>query len=490
MKKYLSVCLTLVLLLSVASPLMAQAEAPIVKLTWVQGTGADAPADVAEVNEALNVISREKLGVEVDIIYMTGEMVLTSIQAGEVYDMYFTCDWYNDYVTQSYAGIFADLTDLLQELTPDLYATMPEEVWELSKVNGKNYGIPVKKDYCPEIFVMFDKDLYAELGIEIPDEMDFVDLEPYLAAYKEYYPDRYPLMFTRTPSGIDGTFNFIHRNSMIGFPYSAAGTEDATKIISIFEDPEMVEKFVKLHEWYELGYINPDAATTGEDGIDNKVNFLKFGQGFYGADSIWSSSYLYPIQISKISGPYLSTSGVRGSLNAISSALESDPEKLALCLKYQELVNTDKQYRDILRYGIEGKHFTYNEDGTVTRTNAGVNNYNPWAFSQGSYALSSVAKSDFDAVPADPNMWDVVFAGYENAIVAADMGFSFDPTDFEMEIAQLTVIREKWYSQIYTGTVDPAEAIPEIIAEMEAAGLREVIAGAQAQLDAFLAAQQ
>lgn len=486
MKKWLS-CLLTVLLICTLFAIPAQAESSYVKLTWVQGTAADAPNDAAEVGEALNKISREKLGVEVEIIYMTNDQVLTSIQSGEVYDMYFTCDWHNDYATQAFAGIFADITDLVPTVTPELYATMPEEVWELAKVNGRLYGIPVKKDYCPEIFVEFDKELFASLGMEIPEEMDFLDLEPYLKAQKEAEPDKYPLVLTKSPSGIDGTFNFVNRNALIGFPYSAAGTENATKIISVFEDEEMIKKFEALHEWYKAGYINPDAATTETTGVDTKVNYIKFGQGFYGADAIWSSSNQYAIQISKISGPYLSVSGVRGSLNAISSALESDPERLELCLKYQELVNTDLEYRDTLRYGIEGKHFNYNEDGTVSKTQAGVDNYSPWAFSQGSYALSSVEASAFEAVPVDPNMWDVVFAGYEDAIVAADYGFSFDPSDFEMEIAQLTVIKEKWFGQIYTGTVDPAESLPAVIAEMEAAGLREVIAGAQEQLDAHLA---
>nr|HML45763.1 DUF3502 domain-containing protein [Clostridia bacterium] len=245
-----------------------------------------------------------------------------------------------------------------------------------------------------------------------------------------------------------------------------------------------------LHDWYNKGYINPDAATIDETALDSKQNYIKTGQGFYGADAIWSASYQYPVAISKISGPYLSVSGVRGSMNALSVTLEDQPERLELALKYQELVNTDLTYRDMLRYGIEGKHFSYNADGTVSRTQLGIDNYGPWAFSQGSYALSSVVASDFASVPADPNMWNVVFEGYENAIVAADQGFSFDPTPVEMQVAQLNVVREKWLGQLLSGSVDPDEALPEAIAEMEAAGLREVIAEAQTQLDAHLAAKK
>ncbi len=489
MKKLVS--LLLVLMLTGAFAAIPASAEPYVKLTWVQGCGSTAPTDAARVGEALNEITREKLGCEVDIIYMTGEQVALSIQAGEVYDMYFTCDWYNDYATNSYNGIFADITDLLPVVTPDLYAIMPPEVWEGAEVEGKVYGIPVKKDYCPEIYALFDKDFYDSIDMELPDEMSFLDLEPYLVAYKEAFPDRYPLMYTKAPSGsIDGTFNFLNRNALIGFPYSAVGTENATKVISVFEDPEVVAKVTKVHEWYEQGFVAPDSATTSDSGMDYSINFIKFMQGYYGADAGWSASYKYPIHIARLSGPYLSAAGVRGALNAFSATLESDPERLELCLKFQELVNTDKKYRDTLRYGIEGVHFNYNDDGTVTRTDEGKTNYGPWSFSQGAYDISAVVRSDFEAVPTDPDMWNVIFDGYQDAIVAADFGFTFNPSEYEMEIAQLTVIKDKWQALIYTGTVDPAEAIPEVLKEMEAAGLRKVIEGAQAQLDAYLAAKE
>ena len=37
-----------------------------------------------------------------------------------------------------------------------------------------------------------------------------------------------------------------------------------------------------------------------------------------------------------------------------------------------------------------------------------------------------------------------------------------------------------------TGTSDPAVVVPELLAELEAVGLREVLAEAQAQLDAYM----
>ena len=45
---------------------------------------------------------------------------------------------------------------------------------------------------------------------------------------------------------------------------------------------------------------------------------------------------------------------------------------------------------------------------------------------------------------------------------------------------------EQYIYEMQTGTSDPAVVVPELLAELEAVGLREVLAEAQAQLDAYM----
>ncbi|MGI6636339.1 MAG: ABC transporter substrate-binding protein [Christensenellales bacterium] len=489
MKKLLSLLLVATLVLTLSAALIPAQAQEYVKLTWAQGTGADAPNDVAEVNEALNVISREKLGVEVDIVYLTNDQLNTKTQAGELFDMYFTCDWYNHFATAvNVTGLFADITDYIQTVTPDLYATMPEKVWELAKVNGRLYSIPVKKDYCPEIFIVYDKGFFDSEGIELPATMDkLAELEPYLEKFVEKHPGVYPLQMGGYYSGIDGFFNYIDRTASIGFNYNKGGTEEGRKIISVFEDDQMIERMTTLHEWYKKGWTNPDAATMTESSLDKKINYFKIAQCWDGYDG-YTAAYGYETGLVRISGPYLSTSGVQGSMNALCVTLEDDPAKLELALKYQELVNTDKKYRDMLRYGIEGVHFNYRDDGAVVRTEKGKNDYGPWAFSQGSYSLSSLPAPD-ETTPVNLTQWEDYFKVCDTAQVAEDVGFVFDSQSVQSQIAAIGNVKETYLKVMFSGTVDPAEYVPKVIAEMEAAGLREVIAEAQRQFDEFKAAQ-
>ena len=101
MKKLVAIVLAALMMLSVVS--FASAD-DYVKLTWVQGNS-PAPIDNDMVLEELNKITRERLGCEIEIVYMSSDEVGTSIAAGEVYDMYFTCSWYNNFNDNVYDGM-------------------------------------------------------------------------------------------------------------------------------------------------------------------------------------------------------------------------------------------------------------------------------------------------------------------------------------------------------------------------------------------------
>lgn len=467
-----------------------EADDGVVELTWIMGNPGQVPLDQADVEAILDEISVREVGAKVTTLYYDDQRTQLAIASGEDWDMTFTCEWFNNFAVQARAGYFADITDQVQTLTPDLYATMPAIVWEGAKIDGEIMAIPVKKDYAAELFYRFDKELFVDtldmMPPQLPEDMTFYDLEPYLEAAKEAYEDgvigpegEYPLFLTKGGfAGLDALFDMVNRDAMLGIPYSAVGTSAANDIVITVEHPDMYNRLVALHEWFNAGYINRDAAT-----IEDAPRYIpvKVGQGFYGADAIWSGGDGYTQVISRFSGPFLSTASIRGSMNAISA----DSEHIDVALKYQELVNTNQTYRDILRYGIEDTHWVRTAEGLVQRTETGRQRYTPWPFSQGSYSLSSVEAAE--GLDVDPNMWQVIFDGYADLVATSTIGFSFDISSVEAEMAAIRVIRDKYWVNLVTGTVDPAVEVPKMIEELEAAGLRRVQEEAQRQFDAFLA---
>jgi len=479
MKKLVALLLTVVMMLSMAS--FAAAEEPV-ELVWWMGTTADAPIDQAMVEEQLNNITREKLGITIKCVYMTNTEIGLAMSAGEYYDMAFTCGWYNDFATNVFAGQFLDITELVKE-TPALVESMPEMLWQGSYVGDKLYAVPVMKDYGIEVFWLVDLDYFkTQKGMEIPKTMSFNDMEPYLAAYKADYPDQYPLILSK--GGITSWANFIDwisEDAQIALSYNDIGTEAEGTVRLAYEMPEFVDRIKTIRSWYEKGYINPDAAVVESIGRA-AAGVIQSGQAFYGADSIYSNARQKATAIVRYDGPFLSTYSLRGALTAISAASKHPKEALKLI----EFANTNKEYRNMLRYGLEGVHYNWNADGTLTKTDVGNTNYAPWAYTQASYSLSAVEASKFPSVPADPNMWQVIWDGYKDAVTSAGLGYAFDYTSVTNEVNAAKAIKEMYWAELITGTSDPEVIIPQMISELEGVGIRDVIAEAQKQLDAYL----
>ena len=455
---------------------------PIELTWWTYSPTGEAPDALPEVLARANEISAEKIGVTVNMIFKNEEQFDLDLQTGEYYDMTFSCDWCNDFDINAGRGYFYDISSLVKEVTPALYEAV-DPWWEIGTLEGKIYGVPLLKDLGAEVFFRMNSDYYeGEKGMKLPEEMDFADLEPYLKAWKEDNPDDYPLYIAN--GGLSGLFQVHERivSRYLVTPYSKAGTDEGTKIIPVFDDEEYIAMLRKLHEWYQKGYINPDAATTEEVpySLRNPIRTGTAWTGFKG----WSDpdTVGFNVKLVRFIGPNMSRATQQGALTAINAA--ADEEHVMACLKYIELLYTDREFRDTLAYGIEGRHFNYYED-TVIRTDEGSEHYMLDNFVTGPAISASVVSAGKDNL-ADPDQWTKVYEGYKNAKESDTQGFSFDPTPVEAQIAALDAIWSNYSAEFVTGTSDTDETIIEMRKQMEAAGLDEVREEAQRQLDEYL----
>lgn len=490
MKKLVSLVLALMMVLSMSAAL---AEEPI-KITWAMGTGSNAPIDNAMVLEELNKMSRELINVECDIQYFTNDQLQISIQSGEVFDIYYTCSWYNNTVEAISQGLFLDVAEAVKTVTPGLYASMTQDVWDLATTaDGAIYAIPVKKDYAAMNFITYPSEVAAKLGFEIPEKISaWSELTPFLEAWKATLPDgEYPVWIGYSARGLESSFDFINRTALIGCVY---GT---TKVCTVFDDPEIMERYRTLADWYSKGLINPDAPQIKETAIDVTKERIDMVQAWPGYD--YSVTNGYPTEMTLYAGPNLNVDGVQGSMNALSITLEDDIEKRDACLKYLELCYTNKLFNDTMRYGVKGYHWDYVTEeqsaacaGGVLRTQVGKDNYQPWGFSQPSYFTTSIAVSQeqIDGTAKAPvmNQYDLYYAAIEADAKASAMGaFVWDSSAWTTQLAEITAIKDEYYSDFATGARSIDEVYDEFMAKMNAAGLQDMIADAQAQLDAFLA---
>ncbi|SFR65651.1 ABC transporter substrate-binding protein [Anaeromicropila populeti] len=440
-------------------------------LKWIQIGGE--PNNLKAAVEAMNEYSISKIGVGVEFVYLDwgiwGDRVTAMINSGEEFDIMFTnSDKYSAAVS---LGAFADITDLLAE-TPELQSMVPDLVWDGVKINNKIYSVPTYKDSSQTQYWVWDKELVEKYNVDYTNIKTLADLDPVVRMFQEEINagniTDAQYAFNIAKDGVNGLLiNYQGPLDAIGVRYD----DSSATVVNVFEQEDIAESLSYLHTWYEDGIINPDAAT-----VDRGPSWVivSSGQGFPGADVSWSAGRGKDTVSNPFAGPIYSTSSILGSANAISSSSKYKVE----ALKYLELCNTDPVMRNMLAYGVEGVDWTDNGDGTITRS---ADCYSPATYSQATF---------FTMYPVAPNaadQWTMVQEWNEKAEASVLLGFSFDRSNVENEMAACDLVMSRYKQELYTGTVDPAEAVPKLYQELTDAGLETIRTEYQNQINDWLA---
>jgi len=191
---------------------------------------------------------------------------------------------------------------------------------------------------------------------------------------------------------------------------------------------------------------------------------------------IWSGK---EVVVQKWGETILSNETVRGGMNMI-SANSKYPEK---CLEFLNLVNTDTTLRDMLYYGEEGVNFDYVDVDGKQMVHK-INEEWPMAgYTQGTFFTVTPVETDTEG------QWDEIKALNEEAVPSVMLGFNFDSTEVESQLANCREIWLRYRSEVMTGVNDPKEVIPKIKEELDNAGFQDVLDAAQTQVDEFMASK-
>ncbi len=440
-------------------------ETPIDLVWWTIG---NEPKDYQIVSKKINEYTLEKLNVNLQIKYASwGEYnskMSKIVQSGEPFDIAFTSgiENYQDLLNKGY---FMDLTEILPTSTPDLYNFIPEDLWTGVTINGQILGVPAYKDSAQAQYWIWDKETVERLGIDYENIETLQDLEPALQKMKEDKPSEYPLILNAN-EGINGFnaaingYDEIVVKPAIGISYQ----DSSAKVVSIWEQENVLENLRILHDWFNKGYINPDAATLLEL---PKKRVLSSAQSFEGG---WQDTEIGH----KYFGPAYSTRTIQGSFLSISAGCKN-PEA---ALKVIELVNTDEYFRNLLAFGIEGTHYEKTGQNNIKKLN---DSYEVPAYTQGTF---------FNMYVQDPNpetQWLDLQSLQETAFASPVLGFTFDSKNVQNQISACANIESKYASSLITGSGNPDELLPKMIEELNNAGYQDIIEEAQRQVDEFLA---
>ena len=173
------------------------------------------------------------------------------------------------------------------------------------------------------------------------------------------------------------------------------------------------------------------------------------------------------------------------------SVTSKNPERALMVL---ELINTDPYVATTLRFGIEGTHWNQSEEENVLSFE-GTKNADPSNRGHYYWYGAQFGSLVYSKVPAGypSNFTSLIKAANESAISDTNLGFIFDPTNVTNEIAACSAVIDEFETPLKWGWIAEDEVDAQIdafIEKLNASGAEKIVAEAQAQLDAWRAANK
>lgn len=461
----------------------APATQPSVELLYYYG-GRESFADLDEVQAAMSEIMQAQFNATIKLnpieFSSYQEKMNAKDAAGEKYDLCFTSNWANPYYVKVKNGVLADITDALPQWAPKYYGGLNPGIWLGPKVGGRIYAA-VNQQIFPAAFgPIVREDLAQKYGLDLSTIKKVEDMEPFNDQILEGEGGQ--VIPTETTNFWWSTYWKIDVAPSYGAVYY---DDEEIQLHHLWDMPEWNACMELARRWNQAGYTDKELVPDADK--QAAVNAGKYGYVFHrakpggGAERKAYTGRMYISTI--IEDPCLLTTG-----NVISTltAVNKQTSSLEACIRYMELVNTDKPFYNLLCKGIEGKHWVWADkekeviafpEGVTAETHP----YNPntdWEFGD-----------QFNAYYVDPEQvgaWEETRKVNDASVPSVLLGFALDTDPIKNEIAEITAASAEFEDMI-NGLVDLEKAIPMYIDALTNAGAEKVLAEVQRQVDEWKA---
>jgi putative aldouronate transport system substrate-binding protein len=257
------------------------------------------------------------------------------------------------------------------------------------------------------------------------------------------------------------------------------------KVANLFEQPEYINDLKVIRDWYNAGYIVPSPTQVQEQGFDlvkaDRLASIAAGlkPGFDTQISLNAGGT--PMQQIETRKAFSTTDQV-GAMKLSVPITSKNPER---AVAFMTLLFTDSTIENLLNWGIEGKDYVVLKDTpTLIDYPAGVNINNVSYSLNFSWTLGN-AQIMYQWKGNDPDVNAKMTAFNKSAVMSKAMGFSFDATNVQTQIASCTNVINQYQSSFEYGILDLNTGLPTFQKALKDAGLDDIIAEKQKQIDAW-----
>lgn len=468
-----------------------------VQLTII--TGGDQPDQPGfpAVAEEIAKVTADNINVKIDVqTYAWGDYINkkdTMLAAGQNVDI--ALDFYSFLKPDADKKAIIPLNDLIEQYGTDVKGKIPADIWNDVTYNGKIYGVPATYPFVGIETLMIRGDLREKYNL--PSVTDLASFENYLDAVVKGekgmvgFSSREGRNLLSVNYLVNGESTQYLNVCNTNLDYAIARvdiTSKPYKVVNGFATPDIK----KVIDWNRKAYAN---GWESKDILTQKDDQTLFTSGKMAAflSDVYTINSVVPTMEANIPGCKVETVTIHDYNNMIRASMTNNfavipstsknPERAMMFLNW---TRASQDNYNLLMYGIKGKDWVAVDDKTYEigpGIDAAKRPYNPtpWWFKN--------QAMDLNLKGANP----VYLKAYENVLAAKYttpelISFSYDSAAMKAKIAQInTTMLEKWIP-VLAGVLNSDADYQAALDALDKAGVPEVVADVQKQVDAWTAA--
>ena len=468
------------------------------KLVWY--CIGEKPEDHDMVMEEVNKIVEPELGLKLDIQYIDAaaftEKTKLMMSSNEPYDLVFT-GYVNNYQAAVQMGGLLDITDMMDNITMKdgtkvkMSDAVEDYFIEAALVDGRVYGIPntqvVSNPTCLQMSKRvaeatgFDYERLDKLG---RNNNSYETMVEYLDAFTEELAkikakENTDLGYKYTMKPYNPATYAMYEEIAGGISIRKDGTSD--ELVIACDTPEWKYGKQTVRKWYELGYIRNDMASAAamESSDSDSLYATSATTWKPGQEVYYINQYGEEPVYSFFGEPNVWRTGPLATMISV-NARTQHPEE---AVKMIYMLNSNKELFNLIVWGIEGKHYKLNEDGTAKTLEGSGYDIASGAWRYGNQFNGYVMEGQ----PAD--VWEQTKKMNDESVKSPVLGFVPDTTEISAEIANISAVGQEYKAYSEYGVAPFEEWYDAYRAKLTAAGIEKVRDELQKQYDAWKAEQ-
>lgn len=448
--------------------------------------------DEERIEAKVNEILEKELNARLDLVVLpwasASQQLQLMLAGDEKIDIFYTNA--TNAVQYMHSGQIMDMAGLVDQYGTNLKEIFGEDTLKGNSVDGFLYGVPVQieRGSIPAIFMR--KDLVEKYNIDTSAIKEPKDLEPVFEAVQAGEPDM-TMLFSINEGDTPITRMFggdtLADSNILG---ALIDPENSTTIENFYASDWYKEATTMLYDWYKKGYISQDAGTNTEN-----------WRTVFKAGNMFSLFFAYhpgtPVEFESSTGYEFEIVPFREypvkmaqSYNSVIFSVAQNSENPSKAMEVLDYIYGSPEVMNLINWGEEGVDYVLEdaENGIINYPEGVTVDTVGYSLNLGWELPNQFIGYKWSG--SDPQLWEKMEEFNDSAKSSKALGFYFDNSQYENQIAALANVVKQYSGSLNSGSADPEVYIPEFLSALEDAGINEVIAAKQEQFDKWMSENQ